>query len=122
MSTLKGANAHRGKTFGGVAACPHCGFPLRTFVTVRRTQCVLDVVASSYLVPPYPAAPGGEQPGLNDAGSASTGCTTATGEVNAPTGHPVSAGVERNVAYSDERGFDDDETPFPTPPRQVDLF
>lgn len=129
MGTLKGRNAHKGRTFGGVAACPHCSAPIRVFVTVARTQCVLDVVDYSYLVPPYPADPGvavahALRVGSLVAASASEVSTTATAGVSDRTEPPAVAGAERSVAYSDERGFDDDEDPVPpTQGRsQVDLF
>lgn len=126
MATLKARNAHKGRTFGGVAACPHCSAPIRVYVTVARTQCVLDVVDYSYLVPPYPADPGVAVANALRVGSlvaecASEDSTTVTGAASAQTAVPADAGV-RSVVYSDERGFDDDEAPQPEFPAQVDLF
>lgn len=133
MATLKGRNAHKGRTFGGVAACPHCSAPIRLFVTAARTQCVVDVVDYSYLVLPYPAVPGAAVAGalrcsdLIAAGDVSVlGPSQDRGTVTAPSqttavSTPDVPGRAIALAPSEDRGFDDDEAPSPPGWTQVDL-
>lgn len=105
----------QGRTFGGVAACPHCSAPIRCFVTVVRTQCVLDVVSLAYSLPyvplveaepgdavyadPVVSAPGAKPVPL---GTAEVGDVVATTSASAP------------VLAAENRGWDDDESPWPT--------
>lgn len=113
MSTLKGRNAHKGRTFGGVAACPHCSCPIRVHLVVARTQAVLDVVAASHLLPPYPADPGIAAGGCSAGGITPTARTAgAERPATSTVGAITSANAER-VLFPGERGFDDDEDPVP---------
>lgn len=115
MSTLKGRNAHKGRTFGGVAACPHCSAPIRVFVTAARVQCVLDVVACSYSLPTPPKeAVELDRPAGVLAVSARVveqGDTVVVG-ADAPS---TDANVPVVVHHSETRGWDDDEDPVPSP-------
>lgn len=120
MSTLKARNAHKGRTFGGVAACPHCSSPIRVFVTAARVQCVLDVVACSYSIPTQ--LPDGDaveldrSHGVLAVSARAVGpdhLDTATGGGDAPTtGVNVPAAVQADL-FPQRGGFDDDEAPFP---------
>lgn len=116
----------KGRTFGGAAACPHCSSPIRVFITIVRTQCVLDVVAYSYLVPPYVPLPD-DADDVSDFRGGGTGAATATVTSGSPTTAAGRDGVKTPGASSgiiadadpvprDEqiRMWDDDEAPFPT--------
>lgn len=118
MSTLKGRNAHKGRTFGGVAACPHCSSPIRVFVTARRTQCILDVVSLAYSLPYVPleeVAPGDATYADPATAIPSVEAAVNAASVTTPTGVPDAEGGigAPLVAHPGERGFDDDEAPFP---------
>lgn len=108
----------QGRTFGGVAACPHCSSPIRLFVTMGRTQCVVDVVSVAYSLPyvpleeplygdlvygdPVTATPNAGVAGNVVSGITPTGARGAAGDIDAPL-----------LAHPGERGFDDDEAPSP---------
>lgn len=110
-------------------ACPHCAVPLRLTLTVGRTQCVVDVSRDSYA-----AALQVRPDGVGEAVHALSTGVADVQWAEAPTvteGHRVlipPVGVDLNIGASAdvfpaERGFDDDEAPFPPPPQgQMDLF
>lgn len=114
-ATPKGRNGHKGRTFGGVAACPHCSAPIRLYFSVVRTQCVLDVVCNAYSLPPYPAdgePDGGHVPQRTRNVVAVANAVSVTTDTGAPT---AASDIDApSVAHPNERGFDDDEAPFPT--------
>lgn len=128
MSTLKGRNAHKRGTFGGVAACPHCSAPVRLWLQVRRTQCVLDVVVASHLLPPsVPLEVAVERDPevlstLTSVLGASEEVVTASATRPADFGVIPAGGVDAAAAFPTERGFDDDEAPDAKGGSQVDLF
>lgn len=114
----------QGRTFGGVAACPHCSAPVRYLVTVKRLQCIVDVVASSYSLPTQPLDVGHDEAecirhGRSiDVGRASRASTTATERDAFPEAGLADVGAPSD-AFPVRGGFDDDEAPQPTQSEMV---
>lgn len=119
MSTRR-AIRHKERTFGGVAACPHCSAPIRVWVQAARVQCVLDVVAASYSLPTPPLEQGVELDRAEGVLAVSARVVGLDDTVVDGADAPSTDANARAVAYSDERGFDDDEAPSP-PQGELDL-
>lgn len=120
MDTRRARALKKGEGWAALAACPHCGYPVRFFIQARRAVCLVSVEHSAFLGRVV-AVPG--ESAVSDAGTVGplTTCTDVS-----PVGSPMdddtataSAVVDMTMppaaadAFPRERGFDDDEAPTP---------
>lgn len=108
----------KGRGWLARASCPRCSEPWRLLIEVGRTQCVLAFLSSAQLLEDL-----GVEDGLAGGAQARESCIpigvlSATSGAIAPTTldlfpTPCVDARASDSGFPAERGFDDDEAPFP---------
>lgn len=108
----------KGRGWLARASCPSCSEPWRLLIEVGRTQCVLAFLSSAQLledVPDEEGVAGGAQARESYIPIGASNATSVATDGMTLDLFPTPCVDVRANGFPGERGFDDDEAPFPSP-------